>query len=281
MADFSSQNLLGSSHFPSLPVTRFSPGPTLLAFEDIFTRYSKLELSFIDDRPVALSGLAKRLETFYRTPVTCGIVHRYLHKSLLWQRSGTVRMQKVQYTKTATRIPSWSWLAVNGAICYNVQHVRSVWWNQALSIVSRPQDSQISLYVLQAPVWTLENCFIESSNDTNCRLRDRSQKNLVGWLRFDQYDHTHTSEIGLISIAKHIQANHGWGLFGEEANVWKEYAQVKWHFSLSRGTYHYVLLVVPNTQSSESTTRTYSRVGVGVILEAWINNKQNDLVDVL
>jgi len=244
-------------------------------------RYSKLALSFVDDRPVALSGLAKRLETFYHTPVTCGIVHRYLHKSLLWQRSGIVRMQRVQYTKTAPRIPSWSWLAVRGAICYNVQYLRSVWWNQAISIVSRPQNSQAPLYVLQAPVWTLQSCLIEPSKDTNCRLRDLSQKTLVGWLRFDQNDHTDTGELGLISIAKQIYASHGWGLFGEEANVWKEYAQVKWHFNLSRGSYHYVLLVAPNIQASRSTTKTYSRVGVGVILGAWVNDKQRDLVEIL
>ena len=87
-----SQNLLGSSNFPFLGQTYNSLLQNSFAFENTFATYSKLALTHLEDRPVAILGLAKRLEKHYKTTIIYGIVHCYLHKSLLWQRVSRQRM---------------------------------------------------------------------------------------------------------------------------------------------------------------------------------------------
>jgi hypothetical protein len=135
------------------------------------------------DRPIAISGLAKRLEKYYKTHITYGIVHRYLHKSLLWQRASKEKMCRIQEPNVAP-LPSWSWMSLKGGIRYNTRKLRGIHWDRDLTI-------KLDLPVrLEAPIRLLQSCSIKQTGaDTDCMLRDVGE-NLVGWMRFDQEDFT-------------------------------------------------------------------------------------------
>ena len=171
-------HLLGSSHFPIMPLIAGAKSPASYAFEDIFIKYSNLELTRIEDRPVAISGLIKRLEWFYNSKITHGIVHRYLHKSLLWQRSGNKGLNRICSSKVVT-IPSWSWLAVRGKIRYNVGHLCGVRWNPDIEVVQYPCSACPERYALQAPLCFLRDSCIKDFQETNIQPRD-AKRNLVG-----------------------------------------------------------------------------------------------------
>jgi hypothetical protein len=253
-----SQNLLGSSNFPVLaricdPVLQNS-----FVFENTFATFSKLALTHLEDRPVAILGLAKRLEKYYKTEITYGIVHRYLHKSLLWQRASHKRMLQT-YQPGVGGLPSWSWMSLQGEIRYNTSHLYGISWNQYLIVVACHPVR------LEASLRALKDCYIEQCQDTNCKLRD-AVHNLVGWMRFDREDETNLADLGCIVIGERRHTQHGWALFGEDANAWKHYAEVDWHDDLVRGNYRYVLLVKRLLNGLEYQ---YSRVGVGVVLD-WL-----------
>ena len=247
--------------------------PASYAFEDVFIRYSKLALTHIGDRPVAISGLTKRLERFYNSKITYGIVHRYLHKSLLWQRSGERGMNGIYHIDTMV-IPSWSWLAVQGEIRYNISHLRGVSWNRDIEVVLDPHTTHHKRYVLQAPLRLLRDSCIEHSQETNFQLRGGNQ-NLVGWMRFDQDNETDIARLGCIAVGEQKYAHHhDWALFGEDVNAWKQYAEVKLCSSLDHSSYHYVLLVKRVLNGTEFSKEQYCRLGVGVILDAWLTKPQ-------
>jgi hypothetical protein len=85
-------------------------------FEDLFVRYSKLALTKETDMPFAISGLIRKLEIHHDTRVTYGIVHRFLHRSLLWERAGS-EMKPISYSRDEI-VPSWSWMAYEGETFY-------------------------------------------------------------------------------------------------------------------------------------------------------------------
>ncbi|GAB1311880.1 hypothetical protein MFIFM68171_02090 [Madurella fahalii] len=59
----------------------------VLLFQDLFTTYSRLGITVPTDRSLAIAGLEKRLAGVFETRCCFGVVERYLHQSLLWERS--------------------------------------------------------------------------------------------------------------------------------------------------------------------------------------------------
>ncbi|KAH7089296.1 heterokaryon incompatibility protein-domain-containing protein [Paraphoma chrysanthemicola] len=257
------QNLLGSSDFPTVSRSTRLDTQHTFAFENIFAVYSELALSHEKDRPVAISGLSKRLEKHYNSQITHGIVHRYLHKSLLWQRAETERMQPI-YESGLTLVPSWSWMSLKGRIRYNTQNLSSVYWMQDLIVVS---DIPVRI---EAPLRTLHGCSIEETKDTNCSLRDAA-RNLVGWLRFDQYDLFSLPDLKCVVIGEHQYPRHGWSMSSEDGAAWKEYANAPWYDEMVPGNVYYVLLV---TNLACRSVDQYSRAGVGVIRDIHLSTLQ-------
>jgi hypothetical protein len=86
-------------------------------FQNIYEQYSHLDFTIVTDRSAALTGLEKRLARTYETHGSFGILERFLHRSLMWQRAGDAPMTKICYSKDRN-VPSWSWMAVEGPIQY-------------------------------------------------------------------------------------------------------------------------------------------------------------------
>lgn len=118
-------------------------------FQDVFSTYSRLELTRATDRPVAVAGVARRLAAEIESPVAFGIFARFewLHRSLLWQRAGDAPLRYIN--NQCPQVPTWSWMAYAGPIDYvTVSAAAEVDWNSEISLTT----SSTGRDELRAPV---------------------------------------------------------------------------------------------------------------------------------
>lgn len=99
-------------------------------FQNLYERYSTLALTYTTDRPIAIKGLERRLIRALKTVGRYGIFERYFYRSLLWHRSGDI-LQRIQFGKGHS-VPSWSWMAYDGAIKYLKVPFGKVEWNTSI-----------------------------------------------------------------------------------------------------------------------------------------------------
>jgi hypothetical protein len=72
----------------------------------------------------AVSGLAARIATALDCKVNYGVVGKYLHWTLLWQRDVSGKRERLDYGNKS--VPSWSWMAYPGAIKFFITPVASL-----------------------------------------------------------------------------------------------------------------------------------------------------------
>lgn len=101
------------SEFPRL-LRRSGVGYTLHFIQYLLEDYSKRGISMPEDRAVAIAGLESRITTALSCESRCGIFGTYLHRNLLWRRSGGQSSERINYTNR--KVPSWSWMAYEGGI---------------------------------------------------------------------------------------------------------------------------------------------------------------------
>ncbi|KAL6362608.1 hypothetical protein LRP88_03899 [Fusarium phalaenopsidis] len=135
------EDLLGDARFPDKALRTTSRGLKIRYFQDLYRRYSRLEFSHIQDRPVAIAGLESRLRRAYCRQGGFGIFddgpgHGLLHRSLLWQRSTDEEtmedaMEPIDFSEHPERAPpTWSWMAFKGAIDYINPPFQQVEWEK-------------------------------------------------------------------------------------------------------------------------------------------------------
>ena len=235
-------------------------------------------MTFSKDKTVAIAGLQNRLAKFYdpdgKYPITdgisdCiryGIVRRYLHKSLLWQRSGEQKMERINPSERIGVVPSWSWMAYQGEIQYRTSDLHGLDW-QHVDLPSGAQEQHILKGQLGRVV---QSCYIEGQKDTNSKIRD-AEGRLVGWIRYDCESEDNIERLGCIAVAQHRYPTHSWAVFGEDADTWKKYAGVSWDEKLVPGDFHYVLLVKCIPLEGEDVAKVYCRLGVAVIQSGYLS----------
>ncbi|PVH75774.1 HET-domain-containing protein [Cadophora sp. DSE1049] len=108
-------SFLGDANFPH-SVNDYVKGLKIQLYQDLYVRYSNLALSFNTDRPIAIKGLETRLIRTFETVGSYGIFDLYLHRGLLWQRSGDALKRITSFRGQC--VPSWSWMAYDGGIRY-------------------------------------------------------------------------------------------------------------------------------------------------------------------
>lgn len=119
-------SFLGDPEFPKLAI-EMSKGGKIRLYETLYKQYSRLELTKDEDRPLAIAGLEKRIINALGARGGYGVFEdqeagsgSYLGRSLLWKRSADV-LSMVRITFNPNRVypvPSWSWMAYQGAIDY-------------------------------------------------------------------------------------------------------------------------------------------------------------------
>jgi len=122
---------LGDPQFPSL-MGKESYYTRHHTFQSTFQMYSRLALTFPTDRPVAVAGVESRLAATLQSSVAFGVfgAHFYLHRSLLWRRSDEDTLLK----PINVTVPSWSWMAYDGAIEYLDIAPGKVDWNTEINL---------------------------------------------------------------------------------------------------------------------------------------------------
>lgn len=143
--------VLGDASFPNF-ISKKGSRSKITLFRDLFEKYSKLKLSFLTDKSVAIFGLEKRLVESFCTEGKHGILQCYLHRSILWHRSGK-RMKRIDYPSDK-KVPTWSWMAYEGGISYMEIEFSQVGWSNAVQWSSSEPDR------LKAPVWEFQLCII-------------------------------------------------------------------------------------------------------------------------
>lgn len=129
-------------------------------FQNLYSTYSKLALSFASDRPSAIRGLERRLLDTLQTEGGYGMFERYLHRFLLWQRSGSSLKRITKFRGDIP--PSWSWMAYEGAIKYLSAPYGMVEWSKDIqspftnTYSSKVRDPAITLQ-LKAPIHDVLN----------------------------------------------------------------------------------------------------------------------------
>ncbi|KAF1964817.1 HET-domain-containing protein [Bimuria novae-zelandiae CBS 107.79] len=118
-------SFLGDANFPN-SIDTYVKGTKIQLFQSLYEKYATLDLSYSEDRPIAIKGLEKRLIRTLQTTGGYGVFQRYMHRCLLWQRSGNA-LRRIE-TFRGDPTPSWSWMAYVGAIKYmDVPFGRVTW----------------------------------------------------------------------------------------------------------------------------------------------------------
>lgn len=102
-----------------------------MLIQNLFKRYSTLSFNKYEDRPIAISGLEKRLATAFATRGGYGIFEQYLMRNLLWQRADGSSLSPIKFPPERN-VPSWSWMAYAGGISYLPVDFDKVNWSQDL-----------------------------------------------------------------------------------------------------------------------------------------------------
>jgi len=195
-------------------------------FQDLFERYSQLGITNPTDRPVAISGLVDRLAETFKMRASHGVFDDYLHRSLLWHRADTARMQRIQFAPDR-QVPSWSWMAVSGRIEYPKVECCEVEWNFEIRLA----DGE-----LQATTRRLQQCKIEPREDGACDVRSGAGSAEIGWVRFDRTDIIDTQTLECVIVGRDAE-------------------------TCPKNVYH-VLMVTPVSRRVEIM---FERVGIGSI----------------
>lgn len=158
-------SFLGDANFPN-SAEKYVKGMRIELFQDLYERYSRLALSFPSDRPIAIKGLEKRLIDTFNTTGGYGVFDSYLHRCLLWRRSGDT-LKRIESFRGGSSVPSWSWMTYDGPIHYLKIPFGQISWGNDITLPFVKQshvlnDSQrkgegvaIPTLDLEAPVWEI------------------------------------------------------------------------------------------------------------------------------
>jgi len=192
---FSSTDLfLADPKFPASLIHR-QPYDKIRLFQRLFERYSQLGITDPTDRPIAISGLINRLAATYKMRASHGMFENYLHRSLLWDRAGTDRMQRIQFAPDH-QVPSWSWMAYSGQIAYPRVGCCEVEWNLEIRLADG---------AIQAPIRRLQQCTIELRDDGFCDVRSAASSLWMGWLSFDRTDIVDIRTVKCIVLGRDVE----------------------------------------------------------------------------
>ncbi|RSM01163.1 hypothetical protein CDV31_011472 [Fusarium ambrosium] len=107
---------LSDSDFPNSILDYYKGGRIVLS-QNLFKVYSTLKFTKSSDRPIAISGLEKRMMSAFKTRGGYGVFQAFFERSLLWQRPESGSLARITYPADRN-VPSWSWMAYEGSITF-------------------------------------------------------------------------------------------------------------------------------------------------------------------
>jgi hypothetical protein len=162
---------------PSFPGRLLKAGNTHAVefLNSLFENYSMRGITQPTDRGAAIFGLQRRLTSTLHCEGRYGILERFLHRNLLWQRSGVEKMERIRYNNL--KVPSWSWMAYQGGIKFIDASFADIYWNRGLGFDERRKDA------LTGSLGKFWKCTITQEGPRYIVLDSRGIRN--GWLQFD------------------------------------------------------------------------------------------------
>lgn len=160
-------SFLGDANFPR-SAEKYVKGMRIELLQHLYERYSRLSLSVPSDRPIAIKGLETRLLDTFDTTGGYGVFDKYLHRCLLWQRSGDT-LRRLESFRGNGPVPSWSWMAYHGHIHYSAVPFGQASWSSDIQSPfikfsqvntlgnghQEGEDIAAQVPELEAPVWDL------------------------------------------------------------------------------------------------------------------------------
>ncbi|OCK74561.1 HET-domain-containing protein [Lepidopterella palustris CBS 459.81] len=217
-------------------------------FESVFEKFSKSGLTVNTDRPIAISGVEKRLAKAFDTDGRYGVFQCYLHRSLLWHRSGSRNLKQIQYPKSR-EVPSWSWMAYDGEIRYMNIPFNEVEWSSAIHYrpASTPRNVLGCLYRPgNTPGIELEvqaEQFSLLANGLSLLAGPPSTKEKrKGCLIFDEHNRRSVRMLRCVVLGRQLPKENS-------------------------GHKRYIMVIEPVSEADN----TYRRIGVGIIKERHIS----------
>jgi hypothetical protein len=106
------------SKWRQVPVNTTSQEPVAV-WERLVTQYSQSELTYGEDKLVALSGVAKLFQQTFKDRYLAGIWSSPFARLLCWSRDD--RQEKEARARPDYRAPSWSWASIDGPIYFTAR----------------------------------------------------------------------------------------------------------------------------------------------------------------
>jgi hypothetical protein len=227
---------------PSFPQRLLEAGDkrTIEFIQFLSTEYSRRGLTQTTDRCAAISGLEIRIAQAKKCETRFGIFQSYLHRSLLWQRTGERNTDRISY-KTQI-VPSWSWMACSGSIEFmdigfsNVQWVRSLRFNKRYKYRWFNKKWKSALVT---DIGSFQRCHCEQ-NGTGYAILDLDGAE-GGWIQYDMETHKRSDAERCVVVGRDLRES--------DARKWM----------------YYILVVSPTGMEKE-----YTRVGAGWILSDYV-----------
>lgn len=213
---------------------------TMYFLQSFLVDYSNRGLSKKTDRVVALSGLAPRIARALGCCESFGIFGLYLHRNLLWRRSGTT--ERIKYKPS--EVPSWSWMAYTGGI----EFMEDAYGK--LEIFKNLKFSEGDQKALVTNVWEFRNCYLKEAKLGPTRRQILESRGMeIGWIMYDVEDEKDLRRRQSVVVGRTRQGD------GPESN------------GLDNRGYH-ILLV---RQRGENE---YERVGIGMVQQGYLLRQQ-------
>jgi hypothetical protein len=117
-------DILGDPNFSDKAMRTRSRALKIRWFQSLYRDYSRLAFTRIEDRPIAIAGLERRLQKTFGTQGGHGIFDDrpdggLFHRSLLWRRGDDEeKLESISFPSGRSKVPSWSWMAYKGGIEY-------------------------------------------------------------------------------------------------------------------------------------------------------------------
>jgi hypothetical protein len=152
-------SFLGDPNFPKVAIES-SHGGKIRLYQDLYMQYSRLKFTREIDRPVAITGLEKRLIQSFDVHGGFGIFDDnglgMLRRGLLWYRGAGVKsLHKIDFGDLGKvpQPPTWSWMAHSGGIEYmdlpfgeiewETKEIQSPWSSQAVGVWNSSDDVRV------------------------------------------------------------------------------------------------------------------------------------------
>jgi hypothetical protein len=216
----------------------------------LFEEYSKRGLTEKTDKCVAVSGLENRIARVKKCQSRYGVFQPYLHRNLLWQRSGDEKMERIKYE--TQNVPSWSWMAYDGGIQFMDIPFGGVDWTVNLRFNKKHSYrwfNRKAKHALVTDIGVFRNCSLEE-RDMNYVILDSSRAER-GWIWYDVEASEELHAVLCVVVGREPLKN--------------DLEQMK----------YYILVVRPiSVDSMDSRDSEYTRVGVGWVQGDYVTRQR-------